>query len=176
MTSSRRPARPLVPGFWRVPALQRGEQRAGEQVEDHHGGQRVARDPDHGHRLAGLPGPGVAEQRGVTGPDRHAADGQAAGGGDRSGRVVAAPTAGARDDQHQVGGSCAAPDLGGDRARVVGLDAADHRAGAEVAGQQGQHERVGVDEVARTERRPDRPDLVPGRDDRHGRPARDVQR
>jgi hypothetical protein len=49
----------------------------------------------------------------VARPDGDAPDGQTAGPGDHGGRVIAAPGAGTRDDQHEVGGERGTADLGG---------------------------------------------------------------
>ena len=74
---------------------------------------------------AALPGLlGVAEQRRVAGPDRHAGDGDAADLGEHGAGVVAAAPARPGDDQDQVGLVGAAADLGRQRVRVVGLDLA----------------------------------------------------
>ena len=108
-------------------------------------------------------------------PDGDAPDGEAASPGDHGGRVIAAPGAGARDDQHDVGGERGPPDLGGYRVRVIGLHVADERPGAGLPGPGGQQEGVAVGDVARPERRPDRPDLIPGRDDRGDGPPDDLE-
>ena len=183
-------------------ALERGEQRNGKQLEDHRSGERVAGNPDQrdGRRTAGGtrparldparldparfgpgpvglrpvgPGPvDVAEQHGVAGPHRDAPDGHAADPGDDGGGVIAAPGTGTRDDQHDVSSERGPPDLAGDRVRVVGLHAADDRPGAGLDGPGGQQEGVAVSDIAGPERRPDRLDLITGRDDRgHGLPG-----
>ena len=87
-------------------------------------------------RRPGLPGMavadlgplGVAEQRGMTGPDGDAGHRDAADLGEHRGGVVAAPPARPGDDQHQVRLGRRAPKLRGQRVRVVGHHGADQRA------------------------------------------------
>jgi hypothetical protein len=74
--------------------------------------------------------------------------GDAADLGEHGRRVVAAPPAGPGDDQHQVGFVGAAPDLGRQRVRVVRLDRAHQRRRAELTAPGGEHQRVGVQDLA----------------------------
>jgi hypothetical protein len=99
-------------------------------------------------------------------------DGQTTGPGNDGGRVIAAPGAGTRDDQHDVGSERDTPDFAGDRARVIGLHVTNQGPGAGLRDPGGQQEGIAVGDIPWPERRSDRPDLIPGRDDRgHGLPG-----
>ena len=89
--------------------------------------------------------------------------------------MVAAPGTGTCDDQHDVGIAPGTPDLRGECARVVGLHVADEGPSARLLRPGSKKKGVAVGDVARPERRPDRPDLIPGRDDRDDRLPRDLQ-
>jgi hypothetical protein len=112
----------------------------------------------------------------VAGPHSDAVDGEAADLVEDGGRVVAAAAAGARDDQDEVGGERGLPHGGGEDVRVVGLHVGDGRHGAALHRSRGEHEGVGVGELAGPEHHPDRADLVAGRDDGHDGLPRDRQR
>jgi hypothetical protein len=101
--------------------------------------------------------------------------------GERAGRVHHAGgvvvAAGARPgDQHdQIGVPGGLADGRGDQLGVVGDDVGGPRVAADLGGLGGQHQRVGVGDVAGSEVGADRADLVAGRDDHHPGPAPDGQ-
>ena len=94
--------------------------------------------------------PGLAWPSSTGWPGRTATPGHrdAADLGEHGGGVVAAPAAGPGDDEHEVGVRRRPPDLGGQRVGVVRLHRADRRHRADLPASRGEHERVGVGDVA----------------------------
>ena len=150
-------------------ALQLGQQRLGEDVEGQRGGHRVAGCAQH-RRAADHP-----EHDRVARPDGDAVHRQGPELGDHPGRVVVAARARARHDDEQVTAGDGGADRGADPGRVVRLDRQAVRLTAGLAGLGGEHERVGVDDLAGAGLLADRPHLVPGRQDGHHRAPPDQQ-
>ncbi len=152
--------------FPRCGAFQLGEQRRGEDVERERGRHRIAGHADHRRAVDG------AEHHRVARPDGDAVDREGPGSGDDTRGVVVAAGAGARDEQDEVGVRGRGAHGRGDGVRVVRHDPGDRRRAARLTRLRREHERVGVEDVARFEAGADRADLVAGRDHRHdGRAA-----
>ena len=92
-------------------AEQELEQRPREALERDRGGDRIARDADHGRAFH------HAERDRMRRAQGHAVHDELPVPGQHAGRVVGAPAGGARDHEHEVGGGCGPQhglsDLGG---------------------------------------------------------------
>ena len=84
----------------------------------------------------------------MPGPDGDAVDGEGAEPLDELGGVVVASGARAGDDDHQIALADRAADRGGDAVLVVGLDRQGDGLAAGGAGLGGEHQRVGVQQLA----------------------------
>ena len=151
-------------------ALQPREQRGGEDVEGERGRDGIAGRPQDrgGGARVGASG---AEHHRVAGLDRHAVHGEHAHLLDHRRGVVVAARARAGDNDHEVGAAGRRAHGVHDPLLLVRHDRVTHHVAAGVLGLGGEHERVGVGELARAELGPDRPNLVPCRDHRHHRAA-----
>ena len=130
-------------------------------------------DADTGY--PGAPSTGVdvdrAEHDRVAGADGDAVDGELAEPIDQRGGVVVAAGARAGDHDQQVAPLDRVADRAGDPRLVVGLDRQHDDLAAGLAGLAGEHQRVGLEQLAGLELRADRPHLIAGRQDRHDRLA-----
>jgi hypothetical protein len=150
-------------------ALQLGEQGLGEDVKCQRRGHRVAGRAEHGSAVDS------AENHRVAGPDGDAVHGQHPEVGHHPGRVVVAARARAGHDDEQVTAGNRGADRACDAGRVIRLDRQAARLAAGLTRLRGEHERVGVDDLAGAGVRADRPHLVPGRQDGDDRAAPDQQ-
>jgi hypothetical protein len=166
--ASLRASRAVVTGL-SSGTLQRGEQRRGEDLEGERRGHGVARRAEHRRGVHG------AEDDRVAGPHRDAVHGERAGARDDPGGVVVAPRARTGDEHHQVGAGSGLAHRLGDEGGVVGDDRRDACAAPQLAGLRGEHERVGVEDLAGGGLRADGADLVAGRDDHDRRCPPDGQ-
>ena len=140
-------------------AFEFGQQGDGEDVEGEGGGDREAR------RAEDRRGPDGSQHDRVSGPDGDAVHGEGPGGGDHPGGVVVPAGTGPGDEDDQVGLLGRVPKRGGDQVGVVRDDVGHRRHAAGLAGLGGEHEGVGVRDLARSELGADGPDLVTGRHD-----------
>ena len=144
-------------------ALQAREQGGGEDLEGQGGGHRVAGGAQHRGAVD------RAEHDRVAGAHRDAVDREHTGALDHRGGVVVAPGARAGADDQQVAALHGRVDDVDQAVGIVGLDRQALDVATRLAGLRGEHQRVGVEHLARRGRRADLAHLVPGREDRHAR-------
>src|ERR1022692_1566897 len=150
-------------------SLHIGEHRRGEDIEGQRGGHRIARGTENGRAVD------HAQHHGVAGAHRDAVYRQGAElSHDPGGVVVAAGARACHDDQQIAAGHGGADGLG-NASRVVRLDRQAVRFAAGLACLDGQHERVGIEDLPRAGLRADGPYLVAGGQHANPRAAPDEE-